>query len=62
MKRKIGAYINKKNTNKFTEINFHDFIEMVQSGMNNEEVANELGVHKSHIEKIKNDMSREYWG
>ncbi|MBF8982121.1 hypothetical protein IZY60_01075 [Lutibacter sp. B2] len=60
MKRKIGDYINKKNTNQFTEIDFHDFVEMIQAGMKDEEVANELGIHKSYIEKIKNDMSREY--
>lgn len=60
MGRKIGSYINKKNTNSFAAVDFHDFIDMVQSGLADEEIAKELGINKYYIEKLKNEMKKDF--
>ncbi|QZY57046.1 hypothetical protein [Crassaminicella profunda] len=60
MKKRLGSYIAEKNKDKFSEIDFHDFMNMVQSGLNNQEIAKELGVHKSYIEKLKNEMKKDF--
>ncbi|QEK12075.1 helix-turn-helix domain-containing protein [Crassaminicella thermophila] len=60
MKKKIGNYIMRKNIARLTEINFHDFVHMVQAGLCDEEIAEELGVHKSYIEKLKNEMQKDF--
>lgn len=60
MKRSVGNYINNRNMNKFSEMNFHDFVNMVGSGLSDEEIANELGINKRYIEKLKNEMKKDY--
>ncbi|MCT4621467.1 MAG: hypothetical protein N4A62_19025 [Marinisporobacter sp.] len=60
MKKKLGRYIAERNANKFSEMDFHDFMNMVESGLNSQEIAKELGVHKSYIEKLKNEMKRDF--
>lgn len=60
MERKIGSYISKKNANSFAAVDFHDFIDMVQSGLADEEIAKELGINKYYIEKLKNEMKKDF--
>ncbi|TCO79839.1 hypothetical protein [Marinisporobacter balticus] len=60
MKKSVGNYISKRNTDKFSEIDFHDFLDMVQSGLCDEEIANELGVHKGYVEKLKDEIKKDY--
>lgn len=58
--KKIGNYIMEKNIDRLAELNFHDFVHMVQSGLCDEEIAKELGVHKSYIERLKNEMQKDF--
>ena len=60
MSKKICDYIGEKNTKSFSEIDFHDFIDMVDSGLSNEEIAVELGVNKLQIDKLKDELHRDY--
>ncbi|QXM05941.1 helix-turn-helix domain-containing protein [Crassaminicella indica] len=60
MKKKLGNYIMEKNKDKFSEIDFHDFIDMVQSGLSTQEIAKELGVSRSYIERLKNEMKKDF--
>ncbi|MBS3994393.1 MAG: hypothetical protein KGZ33_01245 [Alkaliphilus sp.] len=60
MDKKIGDYLNKKNSARFTEIDFHDFIYMVETGLSNEEIALELGVSKKYIDNLKNEFDKDY--
>ena len=60
MNKRIGHYISGKNATRFTEIDFHDFIDMVQTGLSNEEIAVELGVNKQYIEKLKDELYKDY--
>jgi len=60
MNKKICSYIGEKNTKGFSEIDFHDFIDMVDSGLSNEEIAVELGVNRLQVDKLKNQLHRDY--
>lgn len=60
MDKKIGNYISNKNSIRFTEIDFHDFIDMVETGLSNEEIALELGVSRQYIDKLKNEFDKDY--
>jgi len=60
MNKKIGNYISKRNAARFMEVDFHDFIDMVQTGLSDEEIAVELGVNREYIEKLKNELYRDY--
>lgn len=60
MDKRIGDYLNKKNSTRFTEIDFHDFIYMVETGLSNEEIALELGVSKKYIDNLKNEFDKDY--
>lgn len=60
MKRKIGHYVKKMNQDRFLDVDFHDFVDMVQSGLLDEEIAKELGVNKSYIEKLKNEIKKDF--
>jgi hypothetical protein len=46
--------------NKFKDIDFHDFIDMVDSGLQDEEIAKELGVQRNYIEKLKYEIKKDY--
>ncbi len=60
MAKRIGEYISNKNLNRFEDIDFHDFVDMVDSGLQDEEIAKELGVQRNYIEKLKYEMKRDY--
>ncbi|MCT4595023.1 MAG: hypothetical protein N4A57_12250 [Anaeromicrobium sp.] len=56
---------NKKNksfryrSEKIVDMNFHDFMDMVDYGMNDEEIAYELGVTKGEVMKLKSEIHKE---
>ncbi len=60
MNKKIGNYIGEKNSKSLSAVDFHDFIDMVDSGLSDEEIAGELGVSKSSIDKLKYELQRDY--
>ena len=60
MEKKIGFYLGNKNMNQFTDIDFHDFIDMVQSGLADEEIAKEIGINENYVRKLKNEMTIRY--
>ncbi|MTI55226.1 hypothetical protein [Geosporobacter ferrireducens] len=60
MDKKIGYYLGRKNMNQFADIDFHDFIDMVQSGLADEEIARELGISGNYVKKLKNEMTIRY--
>ncbi|MEW9121282.1 MAG: hypothetical protein AB2421_01130 [Thermotaleaceae bacterium] len=60
MDKKIGHYLNQRHTNSYTDIDFHDFIDMIQSGLGDEEIAKELGINGSHVKKLRNEMCMRY--
>ncbi|WP_176461568.1 hypothetical protein [Anaeromicrobium sediminis] len=56
--------MNKRKTSKYKsgnimDINFHDFMDMVDYGMNDEEIAHELGVTQGDVMKLKNEIHKE---
>lgn len=59
MNKKIGTYIGEKNLT-LSKIDFHDFIDMVDSGLSNEEIALELGVNKNYIDRLKYELHRDF--
>ncbi|WP_053957022.1 hypothetical protein [Inediibacterium massiliense] len=60
MKKSIGKYIMKKNQELLREIDFHDFMNMVESNLCDEEMASELGVHKEYIKRLKNEIKKDF--
>lgn len=34
--------------------------QLIERGLNNEEIAKELGIHKKHVERILNDIDKNY--
>ncbi len=60
MEKKIGFYLGNKNMNQFTDIDFHDFTDMVQSGLADEEIAREIGISENYVRKLKNEMTIRY--
>ncbi|SHI51770.1 hypothetical protein SAMN02745975_00044 [Geosporobacter subterraneus DSM 17957] len=60
MEKKIGYYLGRKNMSQFTDIDFHDFIDMVQSGLGDEEIAKELGISGNYVRKLKDEITIRY--
>lgn len=42
------------------DIDFYDFADMVQSGLQDEEIAKELGIDKKRIQELKNKLFNEF--
>lgn len=60
MSKRIGDYISNRNRERLKDIDFHDFIDMIDSGLDDEEIAKELGVHRQYVEKLKQEMKKDY--
>ncbi|KXG76991.1 helix-turn-helix domain-containing protein [Thermotalea metallivorans] len=60
MAKRIGDYISNRNRERLKDIDFHDFMDMIDSGLNDEEIAKELGVHRQYVEKLKQEMKKDY--
>ncbi|SHJ76919.1 hypothetical protein SAMN02745883_00421 [Caminicella sporogenes DSM 14501] len=58
MKKRIGSYLSSKNS--FLDIDFHDFIELVENGYDDLEIARELGVPKEQVVKLRNELNKNY--
>lgn len=60
MNKRVSSYFNKKKIYSFLDIDFHDFMELVDQGYNNEEIAKELGVSKEQIKNIRDEINKDY--
>jgi DNA-directed RNA polymerase specialized sigma subunit len=59
MKRKIERFI-KKNETCFERFDFYDFTEMLKAGLQDEEIAEELGISKKGVQEFKNKIYKEF--
>lgn len=41
-------------------IDLHDIDELIEMGLNNEEIARELGISKKHIESLTKDLDKDF--
>lgn len=60
MKKYIYDYVAGKKRNRFCDVDFHDFIEMNENGLSKEEMSDELGIPKSYVSKLVNDLRKDY--
>ncbi len=60
MKKGIEKSIQKKMASQLEDIDFYDFADMVQSGLQDEEIAKELGIDKKSIQEFKNKLYDEF--
>ncbi|ABR48510.1 hypothetical protein Amet_2356 [Alkaliphilus metalliredigens QYMF] len=60
MKNKIGHLIQEKTVSSLVDLDFHNFIEMTEDGLSDEEMANELGVSRKYIKQLKDEIYRDY--
>ncbi|KAB3537281.1 hypothetical protein F8154_03020 [Alkaliphilus pronyensis] len=60
MRKKIGELIQEKRNQAFTDISFHDLIEMKEAGLTDTEIASDLGISKRTIIDISNEITRDY--
>ena len=52
---------NKKNyTKPKVNVDLHDINELIEMGLEKEEVSRELGISKKYIQKVFNDYYRDY--
>ncbi|MFZ5966030.1 MAG: hypothetical protein ACOYVK_02475 [Bacillota bacterium] len=42
------------------DIDYYDFMEMLENGLTDLEIADEFGVSQSHIKKMKNQLLKDY--
>lgn len=42
------------------EIDLHDLSELIEMGLNEQEISNELGIPKSLVRSLKKDIDRDY--
>ena len=42
------------------EIDLHDLSELIEMGLNEQEISNELGIPKSLVMSLKKDIDRDY--
>lgn len=60
MKKGIEKSIQKRMASQLEDIDFYDFADMVQSGLQDEEIAKELGIDKKSIQEFKNKLYDEF--
>lgn len=60
MKKYIHDFITEKKNRRFTDVDFHDFIEMNKRGLSSEEMSKELGISKSYVNKLRDDLQKDY--
>lgn len=60
MARKINDYIAEKNKGIALDISFHDLVELRNLGFNDAEIARELGVPKSHVNKLVSQYDKYF--
>lgn len=57
---KVYRQMSKKYRNQFDDIDLQDFIELKELGLSKSEIAKELGVPESEVNKFINDINRNY--
>ncbi|RKD34645.1 hypothetical protein [Thermohalobacter berrensis] len=58
MRKSIYEYIYERNQNMLRDIDLHDFIELSNKGLSNDELARELGIPKTYINKVLDDIGK----
>lgn len=58
MAKRVNSYFTGNKKKDLVDIDFHDFMEMVDRGYNNEEIASELGVSKEQVFKLKSELNK----
>lgn len=56
----IFDYMSNRKDKSFVDVDFHDFIEMNTKGLSDEEISQELGIPKSYVNKLQNDLRKDY--
>jgi plasmid maintenance system antidote protein VapI len=57
---KVYRQISKKYRNQFDDIDIQDFVTLKEMGLSRSEIAKELGVPESEINKFINDINCNY--
>ncbi len=60
MAKRDNFMMGKHQTNNLFDIDFHDFMELVESGYSTNEIARELGVSKREVNILRNEINKEY--
>ncbi len=60
MDNNIGKYIYNKNQNRAINVDFYEFIDMMESGLTDEEIAMAFQVNKRHIQQLKNEIQKDF--
>jgi len=56
MTNRVNSYFSKKMGYNFTDIDFHDFMQMIERGYTDEEIATELGISKEQVLKLRREV------
>lgn len=57
MSKRVNSYLKNKKKYNFIDVDFHDFMELVDEGYKNEEIAMELGVSKEQVERLRGEVN-----
>jgi len=60
MNKRLSDKLKQKNTKAINDIDLHDFLELANRGLQDEEIAMELGINKKFISKLREDIQRDY--
>ncbi|SCZ07202.1 hypothetical protein [Alkaliphilus peptidifermentans] len=60
MRKKIGEFIQERNNIAFTDVSFHDLIEMKEAGLTDSEIATELGISKNAVRAISDEINEDF--
>jgi len=56
----INNYFNNKKNGRFSDMDFHDFIEMTERGLSTDEISKEFGVPKTYVKKLSDELRKDY--
>ncbi|KAB3527666.1 hypothetical protein [Alkaliphilus serpentinus] len=60
MRRKLSDILQEKRGKELLELNLHDFIEMKEAGLSDGEIASELGISRSLVLHLGNEITKDY--
>ncbi len=60
MKKRKKIFSRETQTNNFLDVDFHEFMELVDHGYNTQEIASELGVSEKEVINLRNEINKEF--
>ncbi len=57
MAKRVSTFLKANRKCNFVDIDFHEFVEMIDEGYNNTEIADELGVSTEQVQKLRREIN-----